>query len=100
MGPGFGAVRTFWRIGGCHQVDEDVPSLFVKTLLALCRIHFPDLAPNHAPPNILGAGVMPCCVSLRVWRYEMNYLRTAILLAGLTALFVGVGYLIGGPAGA
>jgi len=30
----------------------------------------------------------------------MNYLRTAILLAGLTALFMGVGYLIGGPAGA
>jgi len=30
----------------------------------------------------------------------MNYLRTAILLAGLTALFIGVGYLIGGPTGA
>ena len=30
----------------------------------------------------------------------MNYLRTAILLAGLTALFMGVGYLIGGPTGA
>jgi heat shock protein HtpX len=30
----------------------------------------------------------------------MNYLRTAILLAGLTALFMGVGYLIGGQAGA
>jgi heat shock protein HtpX len=30
----------------------------------------------------------------------MNYLRTAILLAGLTALFMGIGYLIGGPAGA
>jgi heat shock protein HtpX len=30
----------------------------------------------------------------------MNYLRTAILLAGLTALFMGVGYLIGGAAGA
>src|SRR5262245_55135421 len=26
----------------------------------------------------------------------MNYLRTAILLAGLTALFMGIGYLIGG----
>ena len=26
----------------------------------------------------------------------MNYFRTAILLAGLTALFMGVGYLIGG----
>jgi heat shock protein HtpX len=30
----------------------------------------------------------------------MNYLRTAILLAGLTALFMGVGYLIGGASGA
>ncbi|MFL9827524.1 M48 family metalloprotease, partial [Rhodoplanes sp. SY1] len=30
----------------------------------------------------------------------MNYLKTAILLAGLTALFMGVGYLIGGQTGA
>ena len=30
----------------------------------------------------------------------MNYLRTAMLLAGLTALFMGVGYLIGGGTGA
>jgi heat shock protein HtpX len=30
----------------------------------------------------------------------MNYLRTAILLAGLTGLFMGVGYLIGGQGGA
>src|SRR5689334_25215317 len=30
----------------------------------------------------------------------MNYLRTAVLLAGLTALFMGVGYLIGGGSGA
>ena len=30
----------------------------------------------------------------------MNYLRTAMLLAGLTALFMGVGYLIGGATGA
>ena len=30
----------------------------------------------------------------------MNYLRTAILLAGLTALFMAVGYLIGGAIGA
>ena len=30
----------------------------------------------------------------------MNYFRTAILLAGLTALFMGVGYLIGGGSGA
>jgi heat shock protein HtpX len=30
----------------------------------------------------------------------MSYLRTAVLLAGLTALFMGVGYLIGGAGGA
>jgi heat shock protein HtpX len=30
----------------------------------------------------------------------MNYLRTAILLAGLTGLFMAVGYLIGGSGGA
>ena len=30
----------------------------------------------------------------------MSYLRTAILLAGLTGLFMGVGYLIGGTGGA
>src|SRR6516225_8206881 len=30
----------------------------------------------------------------------MSYLRTAILLAGLTALFIGVGYLLGGSGGA
>src|SRR5262245_53722649 len=30
----------------------------------------------------------------------MNYLKTAMLLAGLTALFMGIGYLIGGSGGA
>jgi len=30
----------------------------------------------------------------------MSYLRTAILLAGLTTLFMGFGYLVGGPDGA
>ncbi len=30
----------------------------------------------------------------------MNYFRTALLLAGLTALFMGVGYLVGGGGGA
>src|SRR5678816_3120329 len=42
--------------------------------------------------------------ALRPWfaprKRPMNYLRTAILLAGLTALFMGVGYLIGGASGA
>lgn len=31
---------------------------------------------------------------------EMSYFKTAVLLAGLTALFMGVGYLIGGAGGA
>jgi heat shock protein HtpX len=30
----------------------------------------------------------------------MNYMRTAILLAALTALLVGIGYLLGGRGGA
>ena len=30
----------------------------------------------------------------------MNYMRTAVLLAGLTGLFMAVGYLIGGGSGA
>ena len=30
----------------------------------------------------------------------MNYLRTVVLLAGLTGLFMAVGYLIGGAGGA
>ncbi|MEM6422297.1 MAG: M48 family metalloprotease, partial [Pseudomonadota bacterium] len=30
----------------------------------------------------------------------MNYAKTALLLAAMTALFLGVGYLIGGPGGA
>jgi heat shock protein HtpX len=30
----------------------------------------------------------------------VNYMRTAILLAGLTGLFMAVGYLIGGRSGA
>ncbi len=34
------------------------------------------------------------------WVIVMSYLRTAILLAGLTALFMAVGYLLGGSSGA
>src|SRR5215212_5425892 len=41
-----------------------------------------------------------CCAVTAGQESEMNYLRTAILLAGLTALFMGVGYLIGGASGA
>src|SRR5215207_1601060 len=41
-----------------------------------------------------------CCTVTAGQESKMNYLRTAILLAGLTALFMGVGYLIGGASGA
>ncbi len=37
---------------------------------------------------------------LPAWGDVMSYLRTAILLAGLTALFMAVGYLLGGTGGA
>jgi len=50
---------------------------------------------QHFPSNAGGS-----IAALPAMESEMNYLRTAILLAGLTALFMGVGYLIGGPNGA
>jgi heat shock protein HtpX len=68
-----------------------------------------------APPKKRGAAPHPIlqrcrvdpylnhsCRAGRLWREvsAMNYFRTAILLAGLTALFMGVGYLIGGGSGA
>src|SRR3954449_348637 len=43
---------------------------------------------------------MPRGAHARGLEDKMNYVRTAILLAGLTALFMGVGYLIGGSSGA
>src|SRR4051812_50112943 len=45
---------------------------------------------------------MPALVSGcgRAKETTMSYLKTAMLLAGLTALFMGVGYLIGGAGGA
>jgi heat shock protein HtpX len=39
-------------------------------------------------------------ISSATWVMAMGYLRTAILLAGLTALFMAVGYMIAGPGGA
>src|SRR6266545_878667 len=61
------------------------------------------LAGGRRPPNIFRRG--PALAARErdaagPWRLKMNYLRTAILLAGLTALFMGVGYLIGGKNGA
>src|SRR5262249_60815892 len=40
------------------------------------------------------------CPKVSAEEATMNPLRTAVLLAGLTALFMGVGYLIGGGSGA
>jgi heat shock protein HtpX len=57
-------------------------------------------------PVCYGAGQIPTCMRTTVpgvrgrTEVAVNYLRTAILLAGLTAFFIGVGYLIGGGTGA
>src|SRR5262245_27220318 len=40
------------------------------------------------------------CAASGLSEETMNYVRTAILLAGLTALFMGIGFLIGGQTGA
>jgi heat shock protein HtpX len=47
----------------------------------------------------LGGAIARGSASNQGWAMT-NYLRTTILLAGLTALFMGVGYLIGGSGGA
>jgi heat shock protein HtpX len=62
-----------------------------------------DAAPHNVAP--LQGRTLPevdGCRAEVLWHEEvaMNYLRTAILLAGLTAIFMGVGYLIGGTNGA
>src|SRR5262249_51014280 len=73
-------------------------------------------APNAPKIKALVAAARPACArSQRTQHFgrehrrrtgvgsedtAMNYLRTATLLAALTALFMGVGYLIGGESGA
>src|SRR5262245_49637019 len=52
------------------------------------------------PISLPGAGPLNVVSHAAGREGKMNYLRTAILLAGLTALFMGVGYLIGGQNGA
>jgi heat shock protein HtpX len=54
----------------------------------------------QAPAASLPESCLPQSVIRSSGETAMNYLRTAILLAGLTALFMGVGYLIGGANGA
>jgi heat shock protein HtpX len=76
---------------------------FVKAARLRCRRPAGHLAGVFQPPNIFqrenssaaGFRAPPSWMES-----SMNYLRTAILLAGLTALFMGVGYLIGGANGA
>src|SRR5881394_547594 len=60
-------------------------------------------APRHleAPPEqFLPLGCQPRRPAVGGMETTMSYLKTAILLAGLTGLFMGVGYLIGGASGA
>src|SRR3954451_1737252 len=61
-------------------------------------------APWHleAPPGEFLPSGMPAPASGcgQAKETTMSYLKTAILLAGLTGLFMGVGYLIGGASGA
>jgi heat shock protein HtpX len=61
------------------------------------------LADRLLQPNIISRRKMPGAqasarVVIGVW--IMNYVRTAMLLAGLTALFMAIGFLIGGASGA
>src|SRR5438552_14863087 len=59
-----------------------------------------ERAPNmSARRSDIGGVSFRSPASNRGWAMA-NYLRTTILLAGLTALFMGVGYLIGGSGGA
>lgn len=46
--------------------------------------------PNRSAITIFGRNA---------WGFAMNYMKTAILLAAMTALFMGIGFLIGGQAG-
>src|SRR5215468_5130881 len=65
-----------------------------------CGMTEQALASRQHRPNISCDNVEPAYAAKAKWGSAMNYLRTAILLAGLTALFMGVGYLIGGGSGA
>jgi heat shock protein HtpX len=62
---------------------------------------FPPIAPDLEPrPRIPIIFARRRPAGHRVGRRTMSYFRTAMLLAGLTALFMGVGFLIGGQSGA
>src|SRR5258708_31681430 len=78
-----------------------------KNVTAKCGTRKRPLAAGQRRPNILAGNAGPTgdgnAFSHASWRPEeatMNYLRTAILLAGLTPLFMGIGYFLGGAGGA
>src|SRR5215208_4204359 len=71
----------------------------VRAVRACCRSRCGRSCGRSARTQHFAPSAGPCIVLARL-ESAMNYLRTAILLAGLTALFMGVGYLIGGPSGA
>src|SRR5258708_34195039 len=78
-----------------------------KNVTAKCGTRKRPLAAGQRRPNILAGNAGPTgggnAFSDASWRPEeatMNYLRTAILLAGVAALFMGIGFLIGGGGGA
>src|SRR5258708_1928784 len=79
-----------WRFARCAHVAAGRQARDVAT-------HRPVL---NAPGRHLPESAYAAAPAAGIREAEMNYLRTAILLAGLTALFMGVGYLIGGAGGA
>src|SRR5258708_32378225 len=77
-----------------------------KNVTAKCGTRKRPLAAGQRRPNILAGNAGPTgdgnAFSHASWRPEeatMNYLRTAILLAGVAALFMGLRFLIGGAGG-
>src|SRR5919198_455904 len=95
----------------------DAGFAFISTMDSMCSRRGPDQDPpcgtarraSGEPPAATQHLTPQCRAGLRregapsqgsSEDATMNYLRTAILLAGLTALFMGVGYLIGGGSGA
>src|SRR4051794_9885517 len=72
-------------------------------MLGKCRgsaTHPETLRAGRGHPYLMLAGRNASSGHGRPRETAMNYFRTAMLLAGLTALFMGVGYLIGGAGGA
>src|SRR5215208_2470094 len=71
----------------------------VRAVRACCRSRCGRSCGRSARTQHFAPSAGPCIVLARL-ESAMNYFRTAMLLAGLTALFMGVGYLIGGASGA